>query len=150
MTNLIEWKWTVSIFRHFYSNSCTSIENCALLGFYEASSGNSLPTFLENYFPSIGCSETSVWYYHYLLCNNTEDHSFHLLSGGSMKSRNINFVYCLMWFVLIISSFLLFCFPNWIHFLCCLCCLCNWPYGYCASTLITKKFIKKCEYNCPN
>jgi len=89
--NLIEWKQNVRLFRHFYCNSCTSIENCTRLGFYEASSGNSLPTFLENlYVPSIGCPKTSVWYYHYLLCNNTEEHSFHLLRGGSLKSRNTN------------------------------------------------------------
>ena len=35
----------------------------------------------------IGCPETSVRNHHYSLCNNPEDHSSHLLSGGSLKSH---------------------------------------------------------------
>jgi len=84
-------------------------ENCALLGRYAASSCNSLPTFRHN--PSvpssrminpripfflntlplklgpIGCPETSVRNYHYLLCNSPEERSSHLKRGWSLKSR---------------------------------------------------------------
>jgi len=35
----------------------------------------------------IGCPETSVRKYHYVLRNNQEEHSSHLLRGGSLKSR---------------------------------------------------------------
>ena len=42
-------------------------ENCVLLGYYEASSGNFVPAFRDN--GSIGCPETSVKYY-YSLNNN--------------------------------------------------------------------------------
>jgi len=49
-------------------------ENCALLGYYSACSGNSLPTFREKVsFPSsrfkntIGCLEKSVRNYHHML-----------------------------------------------------------------------------------
>jgi len=35
----------------------------------------------------IGCPETSVRNYHYSLLNNSEERSFHLLHGGSLKSR---------------------------------------------------------------
>jgi hypothetical protein len=66
-------------------------ENCALLGCYAASSGNSLLTFRDNLsVPSsgienpnesltmgpIGCPETSVRNDHYLLRNNPEERSF--------------------------------------------------------------------------
>jgi len=37
----------------------------------------------------IGCTETSVRNYHYSLRNNTEEHSYHLLRGGSLKSHNL-------------------------------------------------------------
>jgi len=36
----------------------------------------------------IGCPETSVRNYHNPLCNDTEEHSSRLPSGGSLKSRN--------------------------------------------------------------
>ena len=36
-------------------------ENCAVLGYYAASSGNSLPTFRENL--SLGCKELGVYTY---------------------------------------------------------------------------------------
>ena len=55
-------------------------ENCALLGYYAESSGNSIPLFQEKQLVSpppflfffgkmcpIGCPETSVWNYHYSL-----------------------------------------------------------------------------------
>ena len=60
-------------------------ENCALLGYYAASSGNFLPTFTDNIsVPSsgakdpqgrIGCLETSVGNYHGSLRNDTEERS---------------------------------------------------------------------------
>jgi len=39
---------------------------------------------------SIRCPETSVRNYHYLLRNNPEEHSSHLLRGGSLKSRSVS------------------------------------------------------------
>ena len=52
-------------------------ENCPLLAYYPASSGNLLPTFQNNLLYSwtrrigpIGCPETSVTSYHYSLRNN--------------------------------------------------------------------------------
>jgi hypothetical protein len=47
-------------------------ENCTLLGYYVASSGNSLQTFLKG---PTGCSEKSVRNYHYMLHNHPEEHS---------------------------------------------------------------------------
>ena len=81
-------------------------ENYALLGCYTASSGKYFPSFQDNVlgpifkgFPlklgpvdcplkmgTIGCPKTSVRNYHYLLCNNKEEHSSHLLHSGSLKS----------------------------------------------------------------
>jgi len=61
----------------------------ALLGYYIAGSGNSLPTFRDNpSVPSWGpkcCPETSVRNYHYSLRNNPEERSFHLLRGGKIE-----------------------------------------------------------------
>jgi len=37
----------------------------------------------------IGRPETSVWNYHYSLRNTPEEHSSHLLRGGSLKSKQI-------------------------------------------------------------
>jgi hypothetical protein len=70
-------------------------ENCALLGFYAASSGNFLPTFWENINATfrgqeskdsrtlkvrpIGCPETSLRNYHCSLRNNPEERSYHLI-----------------------------------------------------------------------
>ena len=91
-------------------------EDCVLLGYYAASSGNILPTFRDNlpilssgvknpkeslsthYGVHIGKSvatedgtgtrpETSVRNYHYSLRNDPEEGSSHLLRGGSLKSR---------------------------------------------------------------
>ena len=72
------------------------VENCALLRYCVARSANSLPTFRDNQLVPqwplkmgpIGCPETSVRYYPYTLRNNPEDYGSHLLSGGSLKSRN--------------------------------------------------------------
>ena len=70
-----------------------SVENCALLGYYAASSGNFLPKFRDNLsVPSlgfkdpVGCPETSVRNYHCSLRSNPEEHSSLLLRGGSLKS----------------------------------------------------------------
>jgi len=80
-------------------------ENCVLLGYYAESSGNLLPTFRYNIsvsFPMpskvgpIGCSETSVTNYHYSLRNNPEEHIFHLLRGGNVKSRILPCLYLLL------------------------------------------------------
>jgi hypothetical protein len=73
------------------------VENCVLLGYYAASSGNFLPTFRDKLLvPSsvstlrmgpIGCPENSVRNYHYSLRNNPEKRSSQLLRGGSLNSR---------------------------------------------------------------
>jgi len=73
-------------------------ENCAVLGYYAVSSGNFSPTFRDNlWVPSsavknfylkfqdnlpspIDCPEMSVRNYHYLLCNNPEQHSSNMNS----------------------------------------------------------------------
>jgi len=75
-------------------------ENCVLLRYYTASSAKFLPTLRDN--PSvpfsrmdswrlkmgpISCPETSARNYHYTLRNNPEKRSYHLLRGGSLKSR---------------------------------------------------------------
>jgi hypothetical protein len=36
---------------------------------------------------TIACTKTSVRNYHFSLCDVPEENSFHLLSGGSLKSR---------------------------------------------------------------
>jgi hypothetical protein len=63
------------------------IENCALLGYYTASSGNLLPRVRNNLsLPRLSCSETSARNYHYLLPNNPEERSSRPLSGRSLKT----------------------------------------------------------------
>jgi len=65
------------------SGFCREVdENCALLGYYAASSGNSLRTFRGNLsVPSsrangpIGCPEKSVTNYQYSLRNDAEERS---------------------------------------------------------------------------
>jgi hypothetical protein len=65
-------------------------DNCALLGYYAASSGNSLPTFRDKLsvkysgvnpwrLDPMGCPETSVRNYHYWLRNNPEERSYQLI-----------------------------------------------------------------------
>jgi len=49
-------------------------ENCILMVYYAASSGNSLPIF-------------SVRNYHYSLRNRLEEHNSHLLRGGSPNNK---------------------------------------------------------------
>jgi hypothetical protein len=80
------------------------IENCALLGYYAVTSGNSLPTFRYNllvpfqilkrsrgFWPlkmgPIGCPKTSIRNYHYSLHNNPEKHSSHPPCSWSLKSH---------------------------------------------------------------
>ena len=73
-------------------------ENCALLSYYTAISGNSLPTFRDNLSVSSSrvkkslsmenetvCPETSVRNYHYCLRHKSEERSSHLLRVGSLK-----------------------------------------------------------------
>jgi hypothetical protein len=92
-------------------------EICAVLGYYGAHCGKSLPTFRDvsvfslfsssdscltplrclstlllflscSTFPGpIGCREMSVRNYHYTLRNNPEERRSHLLRGGSLKSH---------------------------------------------------------------
>jgi hypothetical protein len=49
---------------------------CALLGYYAALSGRSLPTFRDNLWVPIGCPETSVQNYHSTLRNIPEECRF--------------------------------------------------------------------------
>ena len=74
-------------------------ENCALLVYCAASSGNFLSTFRDNlsvpYFRvqeskigSISCPKTSVRNYHYSLRNIAERRSSQVLPGGSLKSSS--------------------------------------------------------------
>jgi hypothetical protein len=61
---------------------CEADENCALLGYYAASSGNSLPIFHDSLSvpPSrVKNAETSVRNYHYSLHNNPKEHSSQML-----------------------------------------------------------------------
>jgi len=60
-------------------------EHCALLGYYEESSCNYLPTFRDNLSGPIfkgqelrGCPETSVRNYHYSLRDSPEERSSHV------------------------------------------------------------------------
>jgi hypothetical protein len=94
-------------------------ENCALLGYYAAISGKSVPTFRRNlsgpifkgqeiqeltFFSledgPIGCPETSVRNYQYLLRNKPEKRSSHLLGGGSLSSD-----VRVLWLCVIVRSF---------------------------------------------
>ena len=59
------------------------LDNCALLGYYSASSGNFLPTFRD---PWICGPETSVRNYYYSLRNNPEERRY-LLRSVSLISR---------------------------------------------------------------
>jgi hypothetical protein len=66
--------------------SCEVDENCPLEGYCAASSDNFLATFRDKTEGGTeGCPETLVRNYHYPLRNNPEEHSFHLLRGGSLK-----------------------------------------------------------------
>jgi hypothetical protein len=69
-------------------------ENCALLGYYASSSGDTLWTIRDNLsnYRSLNmgpkdCTETSERNYHYSLHNSPEERSSHILRGGSLKSQ---------------------------------------------------------------
>jgi len=66
---------------------CSSIvENCALLVYYAASIGNSLPTFRAPYGPILlGCPETLGTNCHYYLRNNPDECNSNPLRGGGLK-----------------------------------------------------------------
>jgi len=70
-------------------------ENCAILSYYAAYSGNSLPILQNNLLVVswrvkkmglIGCPETLVRNYHYMLHKSTDECKSHLLHSGSLKS----------------------------------------------------------------
>jgi hypothetical protein len=71
----------------FYYLFIYAFESCAVLGYYAARSGNSLPVFRYNLSGPIGYAETPAKNYHYALRNNTEQRRSHLLCGRSLKSR---------------------------------------------------------------
>ena len=87
--NLAEFDLPTSVISSFH---CNVNENCALLGYYAASSGNFLPTFRDNLLvPSsavkkarplriepVGRPRTWASNYHYLLHNSPEKCSSHL------------------------------------------------------------------------
>jgi hypothetical protein len=83
-------------------------ERCAFLGYYAASTGNSLPTFRDNISVASSrmknpkketlkmgptrCSETSVRNYHYSPRNNLEERSFQRwteLSVSALKGSDV-------------------------------------------------------------
>ena len=78
-------------------------KNCVLLGHYAAGAGNSLPMFRDNlsvlsssvflfcFLTSEVGTETSVRNYHHPLHNDPEERSSHLLLGGNLKRRLLNF-----------------------------------------------------------
>jgi len=95
------WSVTISVCGKQWQtpNQTNAIpENCALLGYYTASSGNFLPTFRDNlsvpssgatktFLEPIGCPETSVRN-NSALRNIPEGSRSHLHSGESLKGRN--------------------------------------------------------------
>jgi hypothetical protein len=83
--NAIQFKDIQNVY--VISGSCRKgVENCVLLGYYAASSGNSLPTFRDSLTVSsrpakmepIGCSGTSLRNYLYSLRNSPEQRSSHI------------------------------------------------------------------------
>jgi len=72
-------------------------ENCALLGYYGARSGNFLPKFRDNLsVPSSRIKNpkrNSVRNCHFSRSNNSDERSSHLLRGGSLKSHVRDFRY---------------------------------------------------------
>jgi len=69
------------------------VENCALLGYYAARSGNLLPTFRDNLsghafkYRTQHCPETSVINSHFSPRNNPQERSSHVPRGGILKSH---------------------------------------------------------------
>ena len=86
--NILSWPIRQAVSICVISGFCREVaENCALLGYYAASSGNSLPTFRDNLsvpfmdcwpleMGPIGCPKTSARSYHYPLCDGPEEHLF--------------------------------------------------------------------------
>ena len=72
-----------------FTNSCVLLENCALLGYYAANSGNFLPTFLDYFLAQSSRFKNPKGKNHYSLRNNPEVRVSHLLRDGSMKSRTV-------------------------------------------------------------
>jgi len=69
---------------------CEVDENCALLGYYATSSGNSLLTFHDSLSvpsPRVKNAETSVRNYHYLLHNNPKEHSSQMLINLALEEN---------------------------------------------------------------
>ena len=101
--------------RMFRLEDWSHFENCAFLRYYEASSGNSLPTFRDNLLvPSsrvkntrifldswllkmgpIDCPETSARNYHYSPRSSPEECSSQPLRGGSLKLCLVAFWHCM-------------------------------------------------------
>jgi hypothetical protein len=94
----------ISIYRLFPSYIISGFrreadENCALLGHYATSSGNSVPTLRDNLsvpysrirIGPIGCPQTSIGNYHYSLRNNSEERSSDLLSSCPFNHLSIRF-----------------------------------------------------------
>ena len=80
------------MFLNIFKGKKWNFENCALLGYEAASSGNFLPTFRDNLsVPSSLALEDrtdrSVRNYHYSLRHNPAERSSHPLRGGSLKSQ---------------------------------------------------------------
>jgi hypothetical protein len=111
-TSFIKWRWLVVLLHDYssvtlwyvalpevyvfcYNQTPICYENCSLLGYYAASSGNLLQMFRETYrslfkdglleVGRIGFSETSATNYHYSLRNNPEKSISHLLRGRNLK-----------------------------------------------------------------
>jgi len=72
-----------------FTKSYVLLENCALLGYYAANSGNYLPTFWDNVSDPSSRFNNPKRNNPYSLRNNAEEGVSHLLRGGSIKSRTI-------------------------------------------------------------
>jgi len=103
--NMYWWLYLSTFCICSYSYICIILENCALLGYYESSMGNLLLMFWDKLLVplsrknslkmgSIGCPETSVRSYPYLLCNNSEECSSYLLGGEAWNHACIILVCC--------------------------------------------------------
>ena len=73
----------------FFTRSCVSLENCALMGYYAANSGNFLPTFWDNLSVPSSRFKNPKINNRSSLRNNSEERVSHLLRGGNMKSRTV-------------------------------------------------------------
>jgi hypothetical protein len=71
------------------SGFCREVsENCALLGYYAARTGNFLPTFRDNISVPFSGFRTSGRNYHYSLRNNTEERSS-ILRQTNVRSEGL-------------------------------------------------------------